>query len=102
MNIRPTCPLTIKAVSFYLKVGPIKVAGITNDKLNDAVVRAVTRVYQKNVNVYATLDVSQPVKVFVTGFVKKPGLYSGQSGDSVLYFLDRLAAYRQIGATIWT
>jgi len=74
---------------FLPKVGPIKVAGITNDKLNDVVTQAVTRVYQKNVNVYATLDVSQPVKVFVTGFVQKPGLYAGQSGDSVLYFLDK-------------
>ena len=82
-------PIDHQGCIFLPKVGPIKVAGITNDKLNDAVVRAVTRVYQKNVNVYATLDVSQPVKVFVTGFVKKPGLYSGQSGDSVLYFLDK-------------
>lgn len=74
---------------FLPKVGPIKVAGITNDKLNNVVSQAVTRIYQKNVSVYATLDVSQPVKVFVTGFVKQPGLYAGQSGDSVLYYLDK-------------
>ncbi|PJG57370.1 polysaccharide biosynthesis/export family protein, partial [Aeromonas cavernicola] len=63
--------------------------GVRNEQLNDTLLGAITRVYQKNVSVYATLDVSQPVKIFVTGFVKQPGLYAGQSGDAILYFLDK-------------
>ncbi len=74
---------------FLPKVGPVKVAGVRNEQLNDTLLGAITRVYQKNVSVYVTLDVSQPVKIFVTGFVNQPGLYAGQSGDSILYFLDK-------------
>lgn len=74
---------------FLPKVGPVHVAGTRNEKLNDSLLGAITKVYQKNVSIYATLDVSQPVKIFVTGFVKQPGLYAGQSGDSILYFLDK-------------
>ncbi len=74
---------------FLPKVGPVKVAGVRNEQLNDTLFGAITRVYQKNVSVYATLDVSQPVKIFVTGFVNQPGLYAGQSGDSILYFIDK-------------
>lgn len=74
---------------FLPKVGPVKVAGVRNEQLNDTLLGAITSVYQKNVSVYATLDVSQPVKIFVTGFVNQPGLYAGQSGDSILYFLDK-------------
>lgn len=84
-------PLTVdhQGNIFLPKVGPIKVAGVRNEQLNDTLLGAVTTVYQKNVSVYATLDVSQPVKIFVTGFVKQPGLFAGQSGDSILYFLDK-------------
>nr|WP_241462277.1 polysaccharide biosynthesis/export family protein [Aeromonas finlandensis] len=84
-------PLTVDQQGniFLPKVGPIKVAGVRNEKLNDTLLGAVTSVYQKNVSIYASLDVSQPVKIFVTGFVKQPGLFSGQSGDSILYFLDK-------------
>ena len=74
---------------FLPQVGPVKVAGVRNEKLNDTLLAALGRVYQKNVSLYATLDVSQPVKIFVTGFVKQPGLFAGQSGDSILYFLDK-------------
>jgi protein involved in polysaccharide export with SLBB domain len=41
------------------------------------------------VNVYASLEESQPVRVFVTGFVRAPGQYPGVSADSVLGFLLR-------------
>jgi protein involved in polysaccharide export with SLBB domain len=84
-------PLTVdhQGNIFLPKVGPIKVAGVRNEQLNDTLLGAVTTVYQKNVSIYASLDVSQPVKIFVTGFVKQPGLFAGQSGDSILYFLDK-------------
>lgn len=46
------------------------------------------KVFLKNVGVYASLGGAEPVKVFVTGFVRKAGLFQGHSSDSVLYFLD--------------
>ncbi|MBN3002162.1 protein involved in polysaccharide export with SLBB domain [Chromobacterium alkanivorans] len=74
---------------FIPNIGPVPVAGIRNGELNAAVSNQVRRVYKANVNVYAALDVAQPVKVFVTGFVKQPGLYGGIAADSVLSYLDK-------------
>jgi protein involved in polysaccharide export with SLBB domain len=74
---------------FLPRVGPVNVLNVRNDKLNQVIQSRVKRVYQKNVKVYANLAQAQPVKVFVTGFVKQPGLYAGMSSDSVLYFLDK-------------
>lgn len=74
---------------FIPNVGPVTVAGARNGDLNNLVANHVRRVYKSNVNVYASLDIAQPVKVFVTGFVKQPGLYGGIAADSVLSYLDK-------------
>ncbi|WP_444921196.1 SLBB domain-containing protein [Microbulbifer sp. CnH-101-G] len=73
---------------FVPEVGPVHVAGIKNGELNDFVLRHVKRVFKNNVQAYANLEASQPVKVFVTGYVNNPGLYNGFSSDSILYYLD--------------
>ena len=73
---------------FIPEIGPIKVIGIENSKLNSIVSSEIKKVY-KNVNSYVTLDNEQPVKVYVAGFAKKPGLYSGLSSDSLLYYIDK-------------
>ena len=74
---------------FVPKVGPVKLLGVANRDVNQVVGDAVRQVFRKNVNVYASLGGAEPVKVFVTGFVKKAGLFSGHSSDSVLFFLDQ-------------
>jgi protein involved in polysaccharide export with SLBB domain len=74
---------------FLPNVGPIPVAGVRNRDLNEVVRLAVREVYRSNVEVYATLEASQPVRVFVTGFVRAPGQYPGVAADSVLGFLLR-------------
>ncbi|MBT1445345.1 polysaccharide export protein [Shewanella sp. JM162201] len=79
---------------FIPKVGPIKVLGVSNAKLNDVILSSVKRVYQSNVEVYASLMSSQTVKVFLSGMVNKPGLYEGQSADSVLRFIDQAGGIR--------
>ncbi|WP_288130905.1 polysaccharide biosynthesis/export family protein [Microbulbifer sp.] len=73
---------------FIPEVGPVHVAGVENGDLNSFVLRHVKRVFKNNVQAYANLEASQPVKVFVTGYVESPGLYPGFSSDSVLYYLD--------------
>ncbi|WP_226662982.1 polysaccharide biosynthesis/export family protein [Microbulbifer aggregans] len=73
---------------FIPEVGPVHVAGVENGELNSFVLRHVKRVFKNNVQAYANLEASQPVKVFVTGYVESPGLYPGFSSDSVLYYLD--------------
>lgn len=74
---------------FLPNVGPIRVAGVRNADLNDVVRAAIREVYRANVDVYASLDASQPVRVFVTGFVRAPGQYAGVAADSILDFLLR-------------
>lgn len=74
---------------FLPNVGPVLVAGTANGQLNNLVGSQVRRVYKSNVGVYASLDLSQPVKVFVTGFVRQPGLYAGIASESLLSYLDR-------------
>jgi len=74
---------------FIPGVGPVRVANVRNGDLNRVVEGAVKHVYRQNVGVYAALAAAQPVKVFVSGFVKRPGLYGASSSDSILHFLDR-------------
>jgi len=83
-----TLPVDPKGNIFVPEVGPVHVAGVKNGELNDFVLRHVKRVFKNNVQAYANLEASQPVKVFVTGYVNNPGLYNGFSSDSILYYLD--------------
>ena len=74
---------------FVPNIGPVTVSGVRNGELNTVLSNHVRRVYKANVHAYASLDIAQPVKVFVTGFVKQPGLYGGIAADSVLSYLDK-------------
>ncbi len=79
---------------FIPRVGPVKVQGVTNKQLNSVVLKSIKRVYKSNVEAYVTLMSSQRVKVFVSGLVNKPGLYEGQSADSILRFIDQAGGIR--------
>lgn len=74
---------------FVPKVGPVRLMGKKNSQVQSIISREVKQIFRSNVQVYASLDSSQTVKVFVTGFVQKPGLYEGYSSDSVLSYLDK-------------
>ncbi|WP_199608809.1 polysaccharide biosynthesis/export family protein [Flocculibacter collagenilyticus] len=76
------------------EVGPIKLQGVTNTELNKVFLKSINRVYKKNVESYITLLSTQKVKVFLSGLVKQPGLYEGQSGDSILRFIDQAGGVR--------
>jgi protein involved in polysaccharide export with SLBB domain len=82
-------PVDAQGNIFIPNVGPVPVQGVRNAELNRVVETQVKRVFRSSVGVYATLEAAQPVKVYVTGFVRAPGLYGGLSSDSVLYYLDR-------------
>jgi len=74
---------------FLPHVGPVKALGVRNQDLQKSVEDAVSRVFKANVSSYASLAAAQPVRVFVGGFVHRPGLYSGTSMDSLLHYLDQ-------------
>ena len=88
-NFEATQPVDAQGNVFVPNVGPVKVAGVRNVDLNRVLEAQVKRTFVASVGVYATLEAAQPVKVYVTGFVRAPGLYGGLSSDSVLYYLDR-------------
>ena len=74
---------------FIPKVGPVQVGGVRNQDLNARVATAVSGVFTDNVRVYTSLNGSQPVAVFVTGYVPNPGRFSGIPSNSALHFIDR-------------
>ncbi|MDF3057819.1 MAG: KpsD protein [Rariglobus sp.] len=90
-SVQSSLALTVDAQGniFIPEVGPITVAGVRNQELDRFVRDRVQQVYIKGVSVYTNLASAQPVKVFVTGYVQKPGLYGGNSSDIMLYFLSK-------------
>lgn len=74
---------------FLPHAGPVQVMGVRNQELQGLVASAVSRVFRANVSSYASLAAAQPVRVFVGGFVNRPGLYGGTSMDSLLNYLDQ-------------
>ena len=74
---------------FLPNAGPVHLLGVRNQDLQHLVEAAVGKVFRANVSSYASLAAAQPVRVFVSGFVNRPGLYSGTSMDSLLHYLDQ-------------
>src|SRR3546814_12010898 len=74
---------------FLPNVGPIHLLGVRNKELQKVVDGAVSRVFRSNVFSYASLASAQPVRVFVGGFVHRPGAYAGTSMDSLLHYIDQ-------------
>jgi protein involved in polysaccharide export with SLBB domain len=74
---------------FLPSVGPIHVGGIAASELQPTVEREIGRVFTQKVYVYAVLITTHRVAVFVTGFVKRPGRFTGAASDSVLDYLVR-------------
>jgi protein involved in polysaccharide export with SLBB domain len=74
---------------FLPHVGPVRVLGVRNQDLQRVVESAVAKIFRANVNSYASLAAAQPVRIYVGGFVNRPGLYSGTSMDSLLHYLDQ-------------
>jgi len=103
IEIERVLPVDAKGNIFIPSIGPVPVQGTTNDQLNSKVTSAIKSVYPEQVQVYTNLQGVQPVSVFVTGYVEKPGRYAGTPTDSLLYFVDqaggidsRLGSYRSI------
>ncbi len=103
VEIERVLPVDAQGNIFIPSIGPVKVQGLTNSRLNNQVTSAVRSIYPENVQVYTNLQGVQPVAVFVTGYVTNPGRYAGTPDDSMLYFIDQaggiddqLGSYRRI------
>ena len=47
----------------------------------------IGQVYTQHINLYANLESSQEVKVYVAGYVNHPGLYAGHASDNLMNYL---------------
>lgn len=74
---------------FVPHVGPVRVLGVRNHQLQNVVESAVRTIFRANVFSYASLAAAHPVRVFVGGYVKRPGLFDGNSMESILSYLDQ-------------
>ena len=74
---------------FIPDVGPVRLGGVKNSNVNGTVKAAIARVYTDDVEVYTNLITAQSASVYVTGYVHRPGKYSGMPTSSVLNFIDR-------------
>jgi protein involved in polysaccharide export with SLBB domain len=74
---------------FVPQVGPVKLMGVRNRELQRTLENAMRQVFRANVYGYASLAAAQPVRIFVGGFVNRPGMYNGTSMDSLLNYLDQ-------------
>ncbi|WP_091739995.1 polysaccharide biosynthesis/export family protein [Phenylobacterium immobile] len=74
---------------FLPDIGPVHVAGMRADSLQPAVAAAASRVFTSRVNVYAVLETTHKVGVYVAGYVLRPGRYGGSASDSALDYLIR-------------
>lgn len=82
-------PVDAQGNIFIPAIGPVQVQGVSHSQLDAVVKNAVRKVYPNNVSVYTNLQGVQPISVFVTGYVNKPGRYVGVPSDSILYLLDQ-------------
>lgn len=74
---------------FLPEIGAVKVAGSPASDLPNLVRGKLREVFKDGVDVYVNLITATPINVFVTGYVKQPGQYSGMQTDSVLSFLHK-------------
>lgn len=73
----------------YIKgVGPVSVAGQTEDALSTHIRREIEKSY-RDVQVYARLEHNAGTPVMVTGGISKPGQYYGGAEDSLVVWLQR-------------
>ena len=74
---------------FIPQVGTANLLGLKNRELQPELEASIKEIFNDKVSVYANVKFYQPLSVFVSGSVKKVGLYNGFSTDSVLQFIDK-------------
>ena len=82
-------PIDGKGNIFIPKIGVVPLGGVKNSELQSTLDTYLQQAYNDNVYIYANVRDYQALSVYVSGSVKKVGLYDGVSNDSVLQFIDK-------------
>jgi polysaccharide biosynthesis/export protein len=81
---------------FIPKIGPMVVAGMPVEKLNEHIRTTFEKQY-RNFELTVTLGKLRQIQFYVMGFVKKPGVYAAPSTSSLLYGLMTSGGAQQYG-----
>lgn len=95
-------PVDARGNVFIPTIGPVRVLGLSHKDLDTRIRGAVRTIYPENVHVYTQVQGVQPVGVFVTGFVSRPGRYAGTPNDSAIYFLNQAGGIDDLMGTYRT
>ena len=87
-NFDETVVVDPKGNVFLPYVGPVQLLGVRNQDLQRVMESAVASIFKSSVFSYASLAAAQPVRIYVSGFVQRPGMYAGTSMDSLLHYID--------------
>ena len=82
-------PVDSQGNIFLPKMGTCHVLGVKNNRLVSLISDTIRGTYREKVFVYANMANYQPITVFVSGNVNKPGIYMGMASDSTLQFIDK-------------
>jgi len=98
--INETHNLTIdnNGMIFIPNMGVVKLVGTLNKDLYKNIDVLVKEKYKKNVFFYANINAYTPINIFISGAVKKPGLYKGLSNDSILQYIDKAQGIKENGS----
>ena len=88
-NFMGEIPIDKEGNIFIPQVGTAQLLGLKYKQLQPELSTAIQKVFNDNVQVYATVQGYQPLSVFVSGSVNNVGLYDGFATDSVLQFIDK-------------
>ncbi|HET9624040.1 MAG TPA: SLBB domain-containing protein [Kofleriaceae bacterium] len=89
-NFQLRLAVDVEGRAFIARIGHVKVAGLTLDKVRQAITRAVKRAYP-GVEVDLVLAQPRTFLVHIVGEVKKPGVYRARALERVSTVLEREA-----------
>lgn len=89
-NFQLRLGVDVEGRTFIAKLGHVKVAGLTLDKVRETITRAAKRVYP-GVEVDLVLAQPRTFLVHIVGEVKKPGVYRARALERVSTVLEREA-----------
>lgn len=74
---------------FIPEVGAVNASGTKANQLQAVVQQKLRSVYKDGVDAYVTLLTGNPINIFITGPVSKPGQFTGSQSDSIISLLQK-------------
>lgn len=73
---------------FIKDIGVVNLSNIKSTEVQSAIKKQIGKEYKSGYELYATVDGSQPISLFVSGNVNNPGFYENSPSSTILNFID--------------